>query len=83
MIARVITDLALDRNKPGVLASLIRFVRSMDVQVVGEGAKDDDIIRELNKAECFGFIPTPSYCGKFDLKKGKRPFSSVLEDKEE
>jgi len=55
----------------------------MDVQVVGEGAKDDDIIRELNKAECFGFIPTPSYCGKFDPKKGKRPFSSVLEDKEE
>ena len=83
VFAPEITDLALDRNKPGVLASLIRFVRSMDVQVVGEGAKDDDIIRELSKAECFGFIPAPSYYGKFDPEKGKRPFTSVLEDKEE
>ena len=83
VFAPEITALALDRNKPGVLASLIRFVRSMDVQVVGEGAADDDVIRELNKAECFGFIPAPDYYGKFDIEKGKRPFSSVLEDRED
>lgn len=83
VLAPEITALATDRNKPGVLDSLIRFARSMDVQVVGKDALDDDTIRELNKAECFGFIPASSYYGKFDPEKGKRPFDKVLEEQED
>lgn len=78
-----ITALALDRNKPGVLSSLIRFLRSMDVSVIAEGVSDDDTLRELNKAECFGFIPSKNYSGRFPVIKGSQDFASALCEKEE
>ena len=77
-----ITALALDRNKPDVLSSLVRFVKSMNANVIAEGAATDDEIRELNKMECFGFIPSKDYSGRFTFKAEKRDFASALEDKE-
>ena len=83
VLAPEITALALDRNKPGVLSSLIRFIRSMDVAIIADGANTDDEIRELNKAECFGFIPSKSYSGRFDITADKLDFASALVEKED
>lgn len=78
-----ITAIGQDRNKVGVLPALIRFVRSMNISVVAAGIETDDQIREMNKAECIGFIADENYRGKFELVKEKNDFLSVLNDKEE
>ncbi|MBO4572635.1 MAG: EAL domain-containing protein [Clostridia bacterium] len=83
ILAPEITALSLDRNKPGVLSSLIRFIKSMDVAVIAEGVRNDDELRELNKAECFGFIPADDYSGRFVFPAKKRDLTSALSDKED
>ncbi len=83
ILTPAITGLALDRNKPGVLASLIRFLRSMDVSVIAEGVTGDDELRELNKAECFGFVPSENDSGRLTVIKGTHDFASALCEKED
>lgn len=76
------TALSSDRNKPALFSSLIRYIRAMDVEVIADGVETDDRMREMNKAECYGFIPSADYKGKFDVTAAKRDLASALTDKE-
>lgn len=62
-----VTALALDRNKEDVLPSLVRFLRSMNVQTIAAGVQNDAEIKELNKMECYGILPREDYKGRFAL----------------
>lgn len=57
------TALVNDRNKDKVIASLLAYIRSMRIDAIGEGVMDDDQIRALNRADCFGYIPSSDYNG--------------------
>lgn len=77
-----VTALALDRNKEDVLPSLVRFLRSMNVQTIAAGVRDDAEIKELNKMECYGLLPVESYTGRFTFSlvaKGKYDYLDVIE----
>lgn len=57
------TVLVNDRNKDKVINSLIAYIRSMRIEVIGEGVLNDDQIRALNRADCMGYIPSVKYVG--------------------
>ena len=56
-----------DRAASGAAMNLIVFVRSMGVETIAEGVKDDDTNRQLQKAESLGMIPDEGYEGEFSF----------------
>lgn len=82
VLDKELSALATDRNKTGVLAAMIAFMHTMDVQCVADGVSDDDQIRELTAVECFGFVPAENYVGEFMLPMGYREEEAILADEE-
>ena len=54
-----------DRSRPRVGGLLVRLAGSMNVRVVAQGVRNDAQLRELNAAECLGFLPAEDYHGEF------------------
>lgn len=81
-VEEAFTALLSDRNKSAVVPALIRLARSLGIGVVAEGAYSDDCIRELNKNECVGFIPSAAYSGKLPCKRAAVSTDAVLAYKE-
>lgn len=81
-----VTALALDRNKTDVLPALVRFLRSMNVETIAAGVESDAAIKELNKMECFGILPSEDYHGRFSMNlraKGVHGYKDVIKTTEE
>lgn len=74
--------LIADRSKTEVTSALIRLVKSMGIEVVAEGAFNDDCIRELSRNECLGFIPSALYDGSNDCSYKPIGRESLLAVKE-
>lgn len=69
-----------DRANSGAAMNLIVFVRSMGVEVISEGVKDDDTIRQLQKAEALGIIPEKSYEGEFNFDFEKAIAETIIDN---
>ena len=81
-----VTALAVDRNKEDVLPSLVRFLRSMNVETIAAGVKNDDEIRELNKMECYGVLSDATYEGRFSFRlreEGKYGYREAIATEED
>ena len=58
-----VTALVCDRNKSGATASLITYLRSMQMDILADDVRSDDTITALSRADCLGYIPSPAYEG--------------------
>lgn len=76
-------DLLNDRDRTAAVPAMIRYVKSLGIAVVAEGVRDDDMLREMNKIECLGFIPAPDYSGKFPCRLAPVDTAAVTAHKEE
>ena len=72
-----------DRDHAAAVPAMIRYVKALGIAVIAEGIKDDDMLREMNKIECFGFIPSLDYGGKFPCAKAFVKRSEITSHKEE
>ena len=57
------TALADNRNKGSALMSLIGFIKSLQIEIIADGALNDEQIRLLSRQEVYGYIPSPLYVG--------------------
>ena len=63
LLAPRLTGLVDNRDKGNGVLALLSFLRTIPVEVIGEGALTDDGIRALSRADCMGYIPSPAYGG--------------------
>ena len=63
LLAPRLTALTDNRDKGGAVAAFLSFLRSLQMEVIGEGATTDEGIRALSRADCMGYIPSPAYGG--------------------
>lgn len=66
------TILAGDRNKPGLLSSMVAYIKSMGIEAIAEG--EENSRKLMRGTECIGFIQTNS---------DSLSFKEALEQKEE
>ena len=67
-----------DRADSGAAMNLLVFVRSMGVETIAEGVKDDDTNRQLQKAEALGMIPDKAYEGEFNFNFDKATADEIV-----
>lgn len=58
------TALVDSRNNGNAILSLIGYLRSMHIDVIGEGAVNENQIQAMSRNDCFGYIPSPNFEGK-------------------
>lgn len=58
-----VTTLVDSRDKQTAVSSLIAFLRSMQIDVIGDGVYNDGQITALNRADCVGYIPSSGFHG--------------------
>ena len=63
LLAPRLTALADSRDKGNGVSAMLSFLRSLSIEVIGEGAVSDEGIRALSRADCMGYIPSPAYGG--------------------
>jgi len=64
LLAPHITALTDNRNKGGAVSAFLAFLRSLPVQVIGDGVMNDSQIRALSRADTFGYVPSSGYVGE-------------------
>ena len=83
LLAPSLTALTDNRNKGSAIASFIAFLRSLPVQVIGEGAMNDQQITSLSRADSFGYIPSSGYVGAARHGKLRLTLQEAVAQKEE
>ena len=63
MLDPSVTVLIDNRNKGNATQSLIGFLRTIPVAVIGEGVYNDQQITALSRSDCFGYIPSSGFQG--------------------
>ena len=58
-----VTTLIDNRNKSNAIQSLIGYLRSIPVEVIGEGVYNENQITALSRSDCFGYIPSSGFQG--------------------
>lgn len=52
-----------DRNKGGTAGAFLSYLRSMQIDIIGDGVYCDEQIAQLNRADCMGYIPSSGFHG--------------------
>ncbi len=63
LLAPWLTALMDSRGKSTSVSALIAYFRRLDIQVIGEGARNDAQISALSRADCYGYVPSSGYEG--------------------
>ena len=63
MLDPSVTTLVDNRNKGNAAQALIGFLRTIPVDVIGEGVYSDNQITTLSRSDCFGYIPSSGFQG--------------------
>lgn len=78
-----VVSLINDRDNPMVFASFVAYLRSMRVQFIADGIKDDEVLSTLSRSECLGYMTTDSYSGKGEHARRNMSLGEALEQKED
>ena len=79
ILAPWLTALADSRGKSASVAALTAFIRSLDIQVIGDGVQNDAQISALSRADSYGYIPSSGYQGTVEHGKLRMTLTEVLE----
>ncbi|MCR5694998.1 MAG: EAL domain-containing protein [Clostridia bacterium] len=66
LLAGDIMTLVGDRNKTEATNAFLTFLRTLKCELIGDGAENDDQISALQRADAFGYIPSPDYTGEVE-----------------
>ena len=83
LVAPWITALCDDRSKGPTVLSFLSFLRSMQIEVICDGALNDEQIRILSRSDCYGYVPSPAYAGPVEHGRLRMTFDEALIQKEE
>lgn len=68
IMAPWLMDLADNRAKRSSFESFVSFLRTTGCEIIAEGVKNDEQIQVLTRADCYGYIQSPSYKGRASHK---------------
>ncbi len=77
------TALLSDRNKPGVLAKFVTYLRSMNLKVLAEDAQADDDLRELSRLGVIGATLAKTYEGNSPFTDAALSIDEILDTEDE
>lgn len=83
LLAPWLTALADDRSKAPLIASLIGFLRELPSGVIPDGVLNDEQISQFSRADCAGYIPSPSYVGQVEHGMLRMRLEEAVAQKEE
>lgn len=70
-----------DREKASSVSAFVRFARSLGIEVVADGARDDGAIRELHSLECNAYLPAPDYHGRQTVTCTEQELTTLLKER--
>jgi EAL domain-containing protein (putative c-di-GMP-specific phosphodiesterase class I) len=73
------------RDKQPIMEAFINFLKSTGIDVIADGVRNDKQITILNRADCFGYIPSPAYKGEVNHGLLRMPLdeATLQSDEEE
>lgn len=83
IVSPKMVSLINNRDNPMVFASFIAYLRSMRVQFIADGIKDDEPLPTLSRSECLGYMAVDSYSGKGVKSRRNMSLGEALEQKED
>ena len=78
-----LTSLVDSRSKAKSVISLVEYLRSLSIEVMGDGVYNDEQITALNRIDCFGYIPSSGYHGSVEHGRLRMTIKEALIQKEE
>ena len=83
VLAPWLTVLSDDRNKGQIINAFIGFLKSLQMDVICDGIYNDEQINILNRADCYGYIPSSGYEGSVEHGRLRMPLDEALIQKED
>ena len=83
MLDPSVTTLVDNRNKGNATQSLIGFLRTIPVDVIGEGVYNENQITALSRSDCYGYIPSSGFQGKVGHGPLRRTLQEAVSQQEE
>ena len=83
LLAPWLTVLMDSRGKSTSVSALIAYFRRLDIQVIGEGARNDAQISALSRADCYGYVPSSGYEGSALHGRLRMTLEEAVAQKEE
>lgn len=83
LLAPWLTALTDSRSKGTSIAALIAFLRSLGIEVIGDGVQNDAQISALGRAEAYGYIPSSGYQGLAEHGRLRMTLEEAVAQKEE
>ncbi|MBR5769812.1 MAG: EAL domain-containing protein, partial [Clostridia bacterium] len=71
-----------NRDKNHVFAAFVNFLRSLPVDVIGDGIYNDEQITAHSRADCSGYIPSAGYEGAVEHGGLRMTLEEAVEQKE-
>ena len=83
LLAPRISALSDNRDKNHVFTGFIGFLRSLPVDVLGDGLYNDEQISIHSRADCIGYIPSAGYAGTVEHGSLRMTLAEAVSQKEE
>ncbi len=83
LLAPRISAFSDNRDKGQVFTAFVNFLRSLPVDVIGDGLYNDDQITIHSRADCTGYIPSSGYEGAVQHGSLRMKLEEAVEQKEE
>lgn len=83
ILAPWLTALAGTRSKGAQITGLLSFLRGLPCDIIADGVVTDEQITALNRADCFGYIPSAGYRGNVEHGRLRMPLDEATLQSEE
>jgi EAL domain-containing protein (putative c-di-GMP-specific phosphodiesterase class I) len=83
VLAPWLTALTDSRNKGASVLALLAFLRSLPVEVIGDGVRNDNQIAAFSRSDCLGYIPSPDYEGAVSHGRLRMTLDEAIAQNEE
>ena len=78
-----ISALSDNRDKSAVFTGFIGYLRSLPVEVIGDGIYNDEQISIHSRADCFGYTPSAGYAGAVEHGRLRMTLEEAVSQKED
>ena len=83
LLAPRVSAFSDNRDKGQVFTAFMNFLRSLPVDIIGDGLYNDDQITAHSRADCMGYIPSSGYEGAAEHGGLRMKLDEAVEQKED
>lgn len=83
MLSPRMSALADNRDKSQVFNAYVGYLRSLPVEVIGDGLYNDGQISAHSRADCFGYTPSAGYAGAVEHGRLRMTLEEAVSQKED